>query len=286
MDSSLARGIKNQLFREISNAIGKEIDVFKKNIKSCKAGTSLNNWNRFVKSMPASLPHILVDHVVGGSKRKPYLCLSTLDSQHEKSFNHWTEKCINSVQFLINYSPWYSEAIYAGYSLSEHTIHRIFERVISLDSLNNSPKPHYLFTSELNYTPFWSAFWTYTSFRIFKDSESSTLYPVIPTPSGLFFAEIYSEKIHKIEIRTFVSIDMLYPDQKELREMMIESMNKISNNTISYYPCLAIAGIKNQESEFAELEKVVSPLLPLLLQISTSNRSRIQLFDDLSSPKR
>ncbi len=281
MDPSLARGVKNQFFRDISKEVEQAAQRYTKQTKTYKAWSSLNNWNRYTKEIENIFSHFLIDKFNGGSKRKPILCISTLDSDPLKKFNSWNEQCLNSVQLLIIFSPWHVDAVYSGYSLSEHTIQRIFERAISIDEFRNNENNLFAFSSELLETPFWSSYWIARALDIFASSRTDVIYPVIPTKSGLFFGEMTREKIHKVEIRTFVSDAMLFPDQFALKQLMLNARGKMRGNSIAFFPSIQISGIANQEQDFSDFVSLVQPFESLLFEVASSQRVRSQLRDDL-----
>jgi hypothetical protein len=85
MDSSLAKGIKNQLFREIDKDIARIYQTLEKlysKIETAKVdliGVTLKG----IESVYAQ--YMLAIHF-GGSERKPFLCLSTFENS-EREFN-------------------------------------------------------------------------------------------------------------------------------------------------------------------------------------------------------
>ena len=281
MDPSLARGVKNQFFREISKEVDLAAERFTKQTRSYKAWTSLNSWKRYVTEIEAIFSYFLIQKFIGGTKRKPILCISTLDSDPRKKYNSWNEQCLNSVQLLIIFSPWHVNAVYSGYSLSEHTIQRIFERSISVDKFRSAEKNLFAFSLELSEAAFWSSFWIARALDIFKSSATDVIYPVIPTKSGLLFGEMTREKIHKVEIRTFVSDDMLFENQVELKQLMLSARSQMRVNSIAFFPSIHLSGIADQEKDFSDFGEIVQPFESLLFEVATSQRVRSQLSDDL-----
>ncbi len=270
MDPSLARGVKNQAFREMAPQVELSIDRFKKLLLSSKAGTSLNNWNRFTDQIDSTFADLLIKKHIGGSKRKPYLCVSTLDSQLGKSFNSWNEQCLNSVQLITIYSPWFFEATYAGYSISEHAVQRIYERAIASDALNADKSKLSLLTEQLLMTPAWSSFWINFAHQLLSEGEDEKIRIAIPTAAGLLLGELSMKSIHKVEIRTFVSDAQLHTNQRELKKNMISALGNINSNLLPFFPSLPIAGIGGIEKGLDELNESVKVFLPQLKALALS----------------
>lgn len=272
MDPSLARGVKNQTFREIAPQVETSIDRFKKLLLSSKAGTSLNNWNRFTEEIDSAFVDLLVKKYIGGTKRKPYLCISTLDSQLGKSFNSWNEQCLNSVQLITIFSPWYFEATYAGYSISEHAVQRIYERAIKSDALNADKSKLSLLTEQLLMAPAWSSFWINFAHQLLSTGGDEKISIAIPTAAGLLLGEISMKSIHRVEIRTFVSDVQLNTKQRELKKNMLSALGNINSDLLPFFPSLPIAGISGIEKGLDELNESVGGFLPQLKALALSKQ--------------
>jgi hypothetical protein len=281
MDPSLARGVKNQFFREISKEVDLAIERYTKQTRKHKAWASLKNWNRYVNEIESIFSYFLIQKFVGGTKRKPFLCISTIDSDSQKKYNSWHEQCLDSVQLLIIFSPWHVASVYSGYSLSEHTIKRIFERAISVEKFRTAQKDSFAFSVELAEAPFWSSFWITRALDVFSSSTNDVIYPVIPTKSGLLFGEMTRDKMHKVEIRTFVSDDMLFEKQVELKQLMIDASSQMRFNSIAFFPSIQLSGIADQEKDFSDFGAIVQPFESLLFEVASSPRVRLQLSNDL-----
>jgi hypothetical protein len=270
MDPSLARGVKNQAFREMAPQVDTSIDRFKKLLLSSKAGTSLNNWNRFTDQIESTFGDLLIKKHIGGSKRKPFLCVSTLDNQLGKSFNSWNEQCLNSVQLITIYSPWYFEAIYAGYSISEHAVQRIYERTIESDALNVDKSKISLLTEQLLMAPAWSSFWINFSHQFLSGGTAEKVSVAIPTATGFLLGELSTKSIHKVEIRTFVSDALLHTEQRELKKNMLIALENINSDLLPFFPSLPIAGITGIEKGLDEINESVRFFLPQLKALALS----------------
>jgi hypothetical protein len=281
MDPSLARGVKNQFFREISKEVDLAIERYSKQTRIHNAWASLKNWNRYVTEIDSIFSYFLIKKYIGGTKRKPFLCISTIDSHSRKKYNSWHEQCLDSVQLLMIFSPWHVASVYSGYSLSEHTIQRIFERAISVEKFRTAHKDSFAFSAELAEAPFWSSFWITRALDVFSSPQNDVIYPVIPTKSGLLFGEMTREKIHKVEIRTFVSNDMLFEKQIELKQLMLDASSQMRVNSIPFFPSIQLSGIADQEKDFSDFGVIVQPFESLLFEVASSQRVGLQLSDDL-----
>lgn len=183
MDNSLAKGYKNQLFREISDHVDSTINNFKKYLITTKAGTSLNNWRRFTDGINSALSGMVIETHHGGSKRHPLICISTLDSQSDKSYNSWNERCLNSILILINYSPWHYTSQSVGYSSSEHAIQRIYERTVENSILASTKDKLEIIVTQLDYAPFWAAYWLGFAATVLNKDVLSKISCLIPSPN-------------------------------------------------------------------------------------------------------
>jgi hypothetical protein len=231
MDPSLAKGLKNQLFREISDDIDNSIKQWEKYCKESQLNKSRLKWEKFCEGIDGVYgPFLLAKHR-GGSKRKPFICIATFENR-TRQYNSWNERCIFSVLIYFANNPVWIETLSRGFSVSEHAIQRIFERSFTDDSPaeNDFKKVH--FASELQYVPLWSTFWVGVTNTVFKTESFDSIEIVLPSPNGLFFGEIRRDSY--CEIRTFLSSSQLSSRQIILHGKMQVISHKFADSVIPF----------------------------------------------------
>jgi len=219
MDSSLAKGLKNQLFRELSEEIDIVIQRWSKYCINAKLASSRSKWGNFCNGMDAVLGPFLLAKYIGGSKRKPLLCMASFENEN-RQYNSWDENCISSKLNYLGHNPLWVESLPMGFSVSEHAIQRIFERSYTAESILNQDFQKVHFVRELLYAPLWSVFWTINAMTIFKRADANSIEIIIPSPNGLLLGEILKKFTLRCEIRTFVAQPQLSVQQLNLMQMM------------------------------------------------------------------
>ena len=235
MDPSLAKGIKNQLFREIDEDLAAFIKKWAAYVQSSKPQKSKSNWMKFSKGIESLYGQYMMAIHMGGTDRKPFLCLSTFEN-NERIFNTWSEKCFSSKILYFNFDPIGVNSQQSGFNISEHAIQRIFERSYSdSDPLGESFKK-IIFTNELRMSPLWSFFWSLRLTELtYKEESITKKIPItIPAVSGLLLGEISTQNSHKSEIRTFVSLDQFSENQHRIWKMMIEISEKYLKSVVPF----------------------------------------------------
>jgi hypothetical protein len=258
MDASLAKGYKRQVFQQLEKEVDKIISDWQKVTKTSKVIKNRFHWKRYIEKLEAIFKKNLILKQLGGSNKKPYIALSVLTAGDQK-FNQWQEKCFTSIQILINFDPWYVEVLPAGFSVSEHTIQRIFQR--KFDNSND-----YSFedsglreiVDELILAPLWSSYWIQEAIRRFANSDISKINPIIPTPLGLLLGEINRNHTGKIEIRTFVSDNLLSVKQMDLKRKMLDINKEFEGSNLSFFPIIDITVIESSEIEAIRMGKLVT----------------------------
>ena len=247
MDPSLAKGLKNQLFREISDEIDDVIEHWIKYCKESKLDSSRLKWEKFCEGIDGVFGPFLLAKYRGGSKRKPYLCMATFEND-ERQYNSWNENCIFSKLLYFTNNPVWVESVPKAFSVSEHAIQRIFERSLTDESPRekNFRKVHFAY--ELRFAPLWATFWVYITNPKFESGSVESIEIVLPSPSGLFFGEIHKDSY--CEIRTFLSASQLSSKQSILYEKMMFISHKFSNSVI---PFLFHKFISDQSGSIDEL---------------------------------
>jgi len=191
----------------------------------------------------------------GGSNSKPYLGFIGLGVDPEREFNKWNEKCLNGTVAIANLEPFWFDYRQALFNIGEHAISRIFERgkPIIYEGFNVDI-PSIL--SEMEMIPMWSAYWAGTM-ATFKNFYSESAHLVnnfslpIPSPNGLFLAELFEKNSASVEIRTFVNDERLSFEQGELRKVLLNAGNGLVNSPMTLYPLVDTLKIDETFSETA-----------------------------------
>jgi hypothetical protein len=206
MDPSLAKGLRNQLFREIDDDIAAFISKWRAYCQKSKPQKSRSNWMKFSNDIESVYGQYMLANHSGGTDRKPFLCLSTFENT-ERTFNTWSERCLSSKVLYFNFDPIGVNSQQSGFNISEHAIQRIFQRSYSdQDPMAESFKK-INFTNELRLAPLWSFFWSLLLIELSNNKKVTDIgiSVIIPTVSGLLLGEIFPSNFHKCEIRTFIS---------------------------------------------------------------------------------
>lgn len=258
MDSSLAKGFKRQVFNELEKELDKISTNWVNVSKLSKATKNLSHWDRYIEKLECIFDKNIILKQIGGSLRKPYAAFSVLTSGNRK-YNQWHEKCLSSNQILINFDPWHVEVLQTGFNLSEHAVHRIFQR--KFDNSNNynlEDSGLKEIVKELSFSPLWSSYWIQEAIKRFANSDAVLIHLMIPTPSGLLFGEITRNHTGKVEIRTFVSDSLLSNEQDELKRKMLKINSFFNNSNLNFFPIIDLTGIDSSEKESIRMSELVT----------------------------
>lgn len=267
MDNSLAKGIKNQLFREIGKLIQDTADRWLYFLTRSKVALGRKQWEKSVNEISKHVDPFLISLYVGGSKRKPFLCIATLEND-DRLFNSWQERCVRCILFYFSINPIAHEVIHMGFNLSEHAIMRIFERVYSdKDPLGIKFKTTD-FVGELKYAPLWSVFWTTSLVESRRVLDIEKLDVIIPSPNGVLLGNISYPAVHVVELRTFLSQAQLNSEQRNLLDAMREISDRLDR---SIFPFLLMKSLGNKEEiekKFDEFLSETKEIRELLRQLN------------------
>ena len=241
---SLAKGLKNRFFLEISDEITQRLKIASEIGSPGKK--SLAAWLRYQNKFQSIFGRCAIVFYSGGSNKKPYFALIGLSLDEKREFNQWNEKCITGHMVVINYEPKIVEDMFALFNIGEHAISRIFER--GKVTVNDDMEVDiFSILSEFNYVPVWSGFWSFV-FQIFKlgypsQNDLNQIYPVIPAKSGLFFGQIAHGKFEPLEIRTFVDDNHLNFEQQSVKKVMLEISHGIESSPLCFFPIIGSLGL-------------------------------------------
>lgn len=233
MDFSLAKGLKNQLFRELSEEIDIVIERFTKYYYESKPASSRLKWENFCEGIDEVFGPYLLAKYKGGSKRKPFLCIATFENER-RQYSSWEENCISSKLIYVGYNPLWIQALPIGFATYEHAIQRIFERSHTTESVVKKDFEKVHFVRELAHSPLWAVFWAIKAMTVFKTDEVKSMKIVIPSSNGLLFGEIQEKFSVRCDIRTFVAKSQLSFRQLDLMILMNEISDKYVNSIIPF----------------------------------------------------
>lgn len=244
MHESIANGFKKQFFKDIDVEISRLQSKATYLVNKTNQFSELKKWVEFSKQLPIELGDAVINFYNGGTEYKPYLALSLLDFDPNRIFNEWEEKSLCCFDDLFNYDTAFYGRYRAIAYISEHTIKRIFQRSFDLSAFQDKKITIFSILNEFKYVPLWSNYWPQFFYHLNQSHYSiSTLKPVIPAPSGLFLCEYSTKNKFHLDIRTFVSLDQLKPDQTELRSVMLKAGKNLAQSQLSFRSTLLDAGL-------------------------------------------
>jgi len=252
MTESLANGLKNRFFFEMTEDI-KKFGTF--GIEPQDIPKKRTQFQSFIDKATTHYSDFQILSYEGGSNRKPYLAFELLTIDPQREFNTWNEKCVYGSSVIFNLNPFIPNSFYSTYNIGEHAIARVFFRSKSIVK-DNLIEVKSLF-EEVKFIPLWAAFWGILFFtsnaKIFIDNS----YPVIPSPNGLFLAEINSES-KRIEIRTFLDLKSLSAAQLDVRNSLLEIGRIFQNSPLSFWGPIVLLNI--------DRPRVIVKLIATMLQ--------------------
>jgi hypothetical protein len=244
---SLAKGLKNRFFLEISDEITQKLKLASNLERPTK--NSISAWLKYQEKFKKIFGKSVLIFYSGGSKRRPYFALLGISIDEKREFNQWNEKCLTGHMVIMNYEPSIAEGMPALFNVGEHAISRIYERAnvligkdLQVDIFSILP--------EFYYIPIWSSFWA-GIFLMFKSyysnlNELNQVYPVIPSKSGLFLGQITYQKLALLELRTFVDDKNLNFQQEKVKKILLKICNGFESSPLSFYPLTGALGIDEE----------------------------------------
>lgn len=237
MDPSLAKGHKNEFFREMGNDLQKAMDrhlartiAMKRDLQ--KKRNIFQNYQVISESI---LGNYLFNQFIFGGKRNKKLFFYVYEDQPNRQYNSWKEKSIGTCVLTLHLKTFDSNVRFLGFNISEHAVQRIFERLIPDNIALTYKEKLGLFHAELMYAPLISAFWSLVAIYQLDSNRLGQLEGIIPSPNGLFLGTITPQKMNYFEIRTFVHSSQLNQLQRRLRDIMISMCEKYKETLLSLY---------------------------------------------------
>lgn len=254
MDPSLAKGHKNQFFREVREGLNQVVqDHLNQTRDAIPSFRKRSHWDKYVSQSVSRLGEYLLHHRVLGSKRHPTLCLYLFDEDAERAYNSWNEKCLGSCAYILTPRPFNVFVRNIGFNLSEHAVQRMFERKISDNvGLTYSEKLH-LIVSELEHAPLLCAFWSIVALLHLTRQEAEPFEVSVPTPQGLLLGNMSPIKMNMCELRTFVPYEQLFTAQKKLRDDMLLLSKQFSDSDLPFYLMSVTKDLKIDHDQSGEM---------------------------------
>ena len=234
---SLAKGLKNRFFLEISDELVRRLEQAAK--PGLRGKRSPAGWLKYVEKFKNIFDRCAFVFYQGGSKGKPYFAFVSLWVDEKRQFNQWDEKCLTGKIAIVNSDPPLFEDMSALFNIGEHAIARIYERgIVKVDIDLNVDI--FSILPEFEYVPLWGGFWA-GMFELFKKRYSNLddlnqIYPVVPAKSGLFFGQILHKELSRLEIRTFVDDKNLTMEQQQGKQILLNISRGIENSPLCFYP--------------------------------------------------
>ena len=241
---SLAKGLKNRFFLEISDELVRRLSYLAK--PKLRGKKSPAGWLRYQNIFKNALDRCALVFYSGGSKGKPYFGFMSLWVDEERQFNQWNEKCLTGMMAVVNSDPPTFEDLSAFFNIGEHAIARVYERgIVKVDDKLNVDI--FSILPEFYWVPIWSSFWVgvFTLLKLNHPNlkELNPIYPVIPAKSGLFFGQISSDEFGRLEIRTFVDDKNLTNEQQQVKKILLDASRGIESSPFCFFPMMGKSGL-------------------------------------------
>ena len=231
MEENLAKGYT----RQFMSWYKEDLEICLKNSDELKSIYGNKNRKRFEKFSilhQEQYKNFSLNYLLGGSSRHPFIASTIYRFENEK-YNDWRENHLLPSVLIMHFQK-DKQVNNSAYSISEHTIKRIYQRSKIFE---NNEINHYLIIPEMSYIPVWAGF--YSLLNMLTDSENIEIEPIIPAPSGLFLCDTktFYNNIKSVHIRTFVGDNELSMTQLCLKKAMIESSQYLKNSLLGFMPC-------------------------------------------------
>jgi hypothetical protein len=266
-DESQANGLKNHLIREIEKQLVEFLDPFEVSNEFSDVGnlSSINSFNRFNNALSIGIKKFTTSRYEGFKKGKKYIAYATICSSDSREYESWTEKSIYGFNVLIGKN---FECLEGSYSLSEHTIARYFQRRNFTNPFNPN-KDIFLLIDDLKYVPHYSAYWARIAYFHLRKLGIKKIDIQIPAVSGFFLCEMNVEEVFsKVEIRTYISDDMLSHEQKAKKDFLVKALDGLEESALPFFGILEFEETDNVELEAKILSHRLSKNLETLIDRS------------------
>ncbi len=231
MDESLAKGYTKQFLTWYKEDLLKAIKERDQLLNKTKIFHDRSAFEKFSNNHKEQFKNFSLNYFLGGSKRHPFIALTTYHVAEEQ-YEDWNENHLLPSVFFIYFNK--PLRIRSGmFSVSEHSIKRIYQRANIFNANNND---HYSIINEMSFIPIWAGF--YNLFHILTNTKDIEIkQPIIPSPNGLFLCKTEVAKgIKYIHIRTYVGDKDLSETQLNLKNAMIQASKYLKNGLLGFMP--------------------------------------------------
>jgi hypothetical protein len=246
-DESQSRGLKNHLIRELELQTRAALDVHTNKLDdSYVIAGSLNSLKRMSDGLQRGLKKFSILSYSGFTNNKKFYAFSNIESSSKREYNTWEEKCLYSQNVLLSQKVF--EFLGGTYNISEHAITRIFQRNTFPENFDTQ-KDIFHVLNELKFLPAYAAYWNRFSLNFTINLGIKKFDIIIPAPSGVFIGEINDPKTPMLEVRTYLSLEMLDAKQKQIRNIYIEAMKDLNESPLPFFLLLECYTQDNVELE-------------------------------------
>ncbi len=254
-DESQAKGLKNYLLKEMELQICEALEAAEKNISSSN-GWSNNHFIRVSNNLKEKISKFTISNYTGHRNNKRYIAFSQIEVSEKRKYNTWEEDCLFSNNILLTQKLFELQA--GSYNISEHTITRIFQRLKFPDNFDTK-RDIFWALQELKYLPAYTAYWNRFAYFFTSVIGIKKFDLTLPAPNGIFIAEIIDPKIPMVEIRTYLTLEMLSEKQLRLRKLYIDAVKDLFNSPLPFFLILEAYSIDSAELEVKILSSKLSP---------------------------
>jgi len=254
-DESQAKGLKNYLLKEMVLQICEALQTAEMEVAE-DDGWSSNHFIRVSNNLKEKIKKFTVSNYTGYRRNKRYLVFSQIEPSKERKYNTWEENCLYSHNVLLTDKLF--EFQVGSYNISEHAITRIFQRLNFPDNFVTQ-RDIFWALQELKYLPAYAAYWNRFALNFTRIIGIKKFDLILPAPNGLFIAEIVNPKIPMVEIRTYLSLEMLSEKQLQLRKILIDCIKDLLDSPLAYFFLLEFYSIDSIELEARILSTKLSP---------------------------
>jgi len=254
-DESQAKGLKNYLLKEMELQICEALEAAEKNIASGN-GWSNNHFIRVSNDLKEKISKFTISNYTGHRNNKRYLAFSQIEVSEKRRYNTWEENCLYSNNLLLTAKLF--ELLGGSYNISEHTITRIFQRLKFPDNFETK-RDIFWVLQELKYLPAYSAYWNRFALNFTSAIGIKKFDLILPAPNGIFIAEIIDPKVPMVEIRTYLSLEMLSEKQLNLIKIYIDAIKNLLDSPLPFFLLLEVYSIDSVELEAKILSTMLSP---------------------------
>lgn len=233
IDPSLARGLKNQFFRDLMSDVNATTLEWMKISKNKKILSPKYFFKNYFNEVTRVFGNKLLAIYKNNDNKKPLICICTVEDVN-REYKVWNENGISSILISISTKPFDINVISFGFIVGEHAIKRIYERLFTYSDLANEDVRVKNVLSQFELAPFWGMFWSARAVNYFEYSDSDFIDTIIPSKDGLLLGVIHRTSVYRNDIRTFIGVSDFSVNQKSLYDAMIIASSNIGSDIFAF----------------------------------------------------